>query len=86
MALIKSAITVFLVLAVVSNTSIWCIGATCSGCLTAKPKTKTPPCFQLGSDTHPCKLVECQNHCERQNYNRASAYCKGRIPDECCCM
>ncbi|TVU21333.1 hypothetical protein EJB05_30961 [Eragrostis curvula] len=84
MALIKSAIAVFLVLAVISSTSISCVSATCTGCPTPKPKPATP-CFHAGSSPHPCTVEGCKKLCEHHQYKSDLAYCKSVSPGECCC-
>ncbi|RCV38513.1 hypothetical protein SETIT_8G148800v2 [Setaria italica] len=78
MALTKCAIAVFLVLAVISNTS------TCSGCPTPKPKPGMP-CFHAGSSQHPCTTEKCSRLCEHLNHNGTLAYCRSASPGVCCC-
>ncbi|KAF8694482.1 hypothetical protein HU200_038227 [Digitaria exilis] len=84
MALNKSVIVVFLVVAFIQSISL--CSFTCVGSAWPTPKPKPAiACFHAGSSRHPCIPEECSSMCEYYHHNGALAFCKSVLPGECCC-
>ncbi|KAG2612215.1 hypothetical protein PVAP13_4KG263500 [Panicum virgatum] len=72
----------FLVLTVISSTSLSCQAGGCISCPRQSPPTHTclpyPP---------PCTPQNCANFCAHMHFGSEGAYCKqrGRV-SECCCL
>ncbi|KAF8779549.1 hypothetical protein HU200_002511 [Digitaria exilis] len=84
MALNKSVIVVFLVVAFIQSISLCSFTCVGSAWPTPKPKPENP-CYHAGSSPHPCTTQGCSRMCQHYHHNGAMAYCKSISPGECCC-
>ncbi|CAD6256760.1 unnamed protein product [Miscanthus lutarioriparius] len=88
MALIikTTIIAVFLVLGVISSTSIGYVGAIGTEDTPAPKPKPGMPCFHAGGSQYPCNADGCCRLCEHEHHRSDKAYCKSvGPPGECCC-
>ncbi|CAD6256759.1 unnamed protein product [Miscanthus lutarioriparius] len=86
MALIikSSIIAVFMVLGVISATSICCLGAIAVGTESYLPRP-FPHCFHTWTSQYPCNAYGCHLLCEHKHHKSDKAYCKSQGPPGVCC-